>query len=93
MIKSPSWYYGFPGWRIAARLGIPVKLKIDVFPDSEAGVYYATSAQLGLAVEAPTLEGLLDEIHNAIPVLLEITHSGIADPQTDIRLHDHLAPV
>lgn len=84
------WSFGFPGWRIAARLGVPIKIKIDAFRDTDAGVYFATCATLGLAVEAESLDGLMDEIHGAVPVLLELAHSSVHKPKTDIRLHDDL---
>lgn len=82
------WSFGFPGWRIAARFGVPIKIKIDVFRD--AGVYFATCNPIGLAVEAESLDSLIDEIHGAVPVLLELAHSSVREPKTDIRLHDDL---
>ena len=85
------WRFGFPGWRIAAQLGMPIKIKIDVCRDAEAGMYFATSDAIGLAVESESLDGLINEIHAAIPVLLEIAHSSAHDTMTDIRLHDNLA--
>ena len=84
------WRLGFPGWRIAARLGFPIKIKVGVFHDTEAGVYFATSEDIGLAVESESLDGLLKEIHAAIPVLLEVAHSYIHKPKADIRFYDDL---
>ena len=84
------WRLGFPGWRIAARLGFQIKIKIGVFHDTEAGVYFATSEDIGLAVESESLDGLLKEIHAAIPVLLEVAHSSIHKPKADIRFYDDL---
>ncbi len=84
------WSVGFPGWRIAAQLGCPIKIKVHVCRDVEAGVYFATSNAIGLAVESESLDGLMKEIHIAIPALLEIAHSSIHEPKADIRLHDDL---
>lgn len=85
------WRLGIPGWRIAANLGIPIKIKIDVQKDEEVGVYFATSDDIGLAVESGTLDELMKEIHSALPVLLELEHVGNAKPETDIRLNNNLA--
>jgi predicted HicB family RNase H-like nuclease len=84
------WSVGFPGWRIASHLGCPIKIKVDVCRDIEAGVYFATSEGIGLAVESESLDGLMKEIHGAIPALLEICHSSGHEPKADIRLHDDL---
>jgi Domain of unknown function (DUF1902) len=89
---SFSWRLGFPGWRLAAIFGVPLKVKIDVRHDAEAGVYFATSDDIGLAVEADSLDKLMDEIHSAMPVLLQmIDVTRKAKPKADIRLHDNLA--
>jgi len=85
------WRYGFPGWRIAASFGLPIRISIDVCKDDEAHVYYATSDDIGLAVESDSLDALMKEIALALPELLELAHSHIARPVTDIRLHDNLA--
>ena len=85
------WRLGLPGWRIAARFGVPIKIKIDVHKDEEAGVYFATSDDIGLAVESITLDDLMKEIHSAVPVLLQLEHFGNAKPKTDIRLNNNLA--
>lgn len=84
------WSVGFPGWRIAAQLGCPIKIKVDVCRDVVAGVYFATGDAIGLAVESESLDGLVAEIHAAIPALLEISHSSIHEPKADIRFHDDL---
>ena len=62
---------GFPGWKLAARLRIPLLFKIDVFRDDEAGVFVATSTDVsGLVVEAATLEALLPEVYDCANMLL-----------------------
>jgi len=89
-IMRACWRLGFPGWQIAARLGFPIKIKIGVSHDVEAGVYFATSADIGLAVESDSLDGLFKEIHSAVPVLLEVSHTSIRKPKADIRFYDDI---
>ncbi len=84
------WRLGYPGWRIAANLGMPIKIKVDVCHDEEAGVYFAVSDDIGLAVESESLDGLMKEIHSALPVLLNLAHSPISKPRADITIHDNL---
>lgn len=87
-----SWRWGAPGWTIAANLGVPIKIKVDVCHDPEAGVYFAVSNDIGLAVESESLDGLMKEIHLALPQLIGLVRSTIKKPRADIRLHDNLAP-
>lgn len=61
---------GFPGWKIAARLGVPIFFKIEVIFDSEANVYVATSPDLrGLVVESKTKESLIDDVFDCAGML------------------------
>ena len=54
---------GYPGWRLAAKLGVSLKVRVDVIYDDEAKVFVATSEDLkGLVVEATTIEDLRNEI-------------------------------
>jgi Domain of unknown function (DUF1902) len=63
---------GFPGWKLAARLGVPLLVKIDVIRDAEAAVFIATSADLaGLVVEASDLDQLMPEVYGCVAMLLE----------------------
>lgn len=82
---------GFPGWRLVANFGLPISIGIDICKDDEAGVYFATSDQIGLAVESESLDGLMKEIHLAVPVLLEHLHP-VSNPRPDIRIHEHFVP-
>jgi hypothetical protein len=76
---------GLPGWKIAARAGFGVKLRVDVIHDEEANVFIATSPDLrGLVAEAETLDELVsnikagardlmrDELHAAPPARTEL---------------------
>ena len=63
---------GFPLWKVAARLNIPLLLKIDVARDREAGVFIATSQDLpGLVVEASSIDELFPEVYNCVDMLME----------------------
>lgn len=80
---------GFPFWKQAARLGIPLTLRINVIRDDEAGVFVATSDDLkGLVCEAASLDALVKEVHLATSELLSLQmHSqSVAQPVTDLRL-------
>lgn len=62
---------GFPGWKVAAALGITLVFRVDVLQDKEAGVFLATSPDIrGLVAEAPTLEALFTEVGHGADMLL-----------------------
>jgi Domain of unknown function (DUF1902) len=62
---------GYPGWRIAARVGLPLKLRVEVIFDEDAKVFVASSEDLkGLVVEATTIEQLRNEIENCTSELM-----------------------
>lgn len=84
-----SWRLGAPGWKIAALLGFGITIKIDACHDAEAGVYFAKSDNIGLAVEAETLDELMREIQAAVPVLIESL--TVTRPRTRIILHENFA--
>ena len=62
---------GFPGWKIAARLGVPLLVKIEVLHDKQAKVFVATSRDLaGLVVEVKTIDQLFPEVYDCVDMLL-----------------------
>lgn len=80
---------GRPFWKAAARLGVTMKLRIDVLRDDEAGVFVATSRDLpGLAVEADDLDSLVVEVNAAVSELMRNhLHKPVVNkPITDLRL-------
>ena len=80
---------GFPFWKVAARSGVRMKMRIDVHQDDEAGVFFATSRDLpGLVVEAHDLDELAKEIRAAAAELLteELRSPMKKEPVTDLRL-------
>ena len=86
-----AWRMGFPGWRIAASMGLPIKVKVEVCRDDEAGVYYATSNDIGLAVESESLDGIVKEIEAAAAALLALAHTPAIKTRADIRYRSNLA--
>ena len=63
---------GFPGWKLAARIGVPLLLRIEVIRDHEAGVFVATSPDLdGLVAEAKTADELVRAVYDCTDMLLE----------------------
>jgi predicted RNase H-like HicB family nuclease len=75
-------------WKQFARMGVPLRLRVDVMRDEEVNVYVASSADLrGLVCEAATIDELVLEINSSIQELLEsyLIHD-IKPPVTDLRL-------
>lgn len=63
---------GLPGWRIAAKLGVPLGVNVKITHDPEANVFIATSPNLqGLVVETESFEDLLKEIQFCANDLLQ----------------------
>jgi len=81
---------GFPGWKIAARLGVPLCLRITIHFDRETNSYWADSPDLrGLVVTGDTLDELRQEARDAAGVLLEMSLDGHAPPaQPDFMFKD-----
>lgn len=80
---------GYPFWKLLARQGFPMKLRVNVMRDEEAGVFVATSADLpGLVAEAETMDALVKEVFTVTDDLLtEYLHiSTPSRPTTDLRL-------
>ncbi len=79
---------GFPFWKQAARMGVPLTVRVKVLRDEEAGVFVATSDDLrGLVCEAATMDQLVDEVNSSIHDLLVFHIDGHAQrPVTDLRM-------
>ncbi len=61
---------GFPGWKIAARLGAPLYFRVYVHKDEESNTYWAASDDLeGLAVAGATLDDVRRAVEEVAPVL------------------------
>lgn len=80
---------GLPGWKLASKLGVSVRLRVNIRQDLEANVYVAESPDLdGLIVEAHTLDEIKDEALSAAGALLELAlHTKAPVAQTDFTFH------
>ena len=70
-----SYPVGLIGWRLFARLGAPLYVRVSVMYDKEAGVLVATCddflPKFGIAVESETWEGINKEVRIAIEEAME----------------------
>ena len=84
---------GLPGWKLAAKLGVPVRLRVNITQDLEANVYVAESPGLdGLIVEGHTLDDIKAEALAAAGTLLGMELHTKADSRafkahTDFIMH------
>ena len=63
---------GFPGWKLAARMGVPLLYTVDVAHDPEVGVFIATSQDVpGLVVESEDMARLLPDVYDCMDMLME----------------------
>lgn len=77
---------GFPGWKIAARLGVPMQVRVHVHYDPDVKSYWTTSPDLdGLIVTGNTLDELLHEAKAGIDGLMEL-HLNTADIHATPRM-------
>ena len=78
---------GYPFWRLFARYGYTLRIRVDVVRDYEAGYYVATSQDLrGLVCEAETMDVITDEIRRAANVLLLLSYEPKPAPSHFIEL-------
>jgi predicted RNase H-like HicB family nuclease len=80
---------GFPGWKLAAKFGLPIRLRVYITQDLEANVYVAESPDLeGLVIEGHTLDEVKDEALACSKILLEAAlHNPAPETQTDFIWH------
>ena len=68
---------GVIGWKVAARLGLPIVVKFQIGFDEEAKVHLGRSVNLkGVHAEGETLEELFENIKAATSDILEIEMNG-----------------
>ena len=68
---------GFPGWKLFARLGLPVHVRVTVHFDEQSKTFWADSADLdGLIVSGNTPEELATELREAAASLIGLAMSG-----------------
>ena len=81
---------GFPGWKLAAKFGIPLLIRVNVHQDLEANVFWADSPDLdGLTVEGATFDDVRREVAIASGELLSL-HLPTSNPKalTELRIRD-----
>ena len=79
---------GLPGWKLAAKMGVAVRLRVNIQYDLEANVYWAQSPDLdGLVVEGHTLDEIKNEALSAAAALLELQLNTRPQAQTDFIWH------
>jgi predicted RNase H-like HicB family nuclease len=70
---------GFPGWKFAARHGIPMIVRIDVHYDPEVKSFWTTSPDLpGLVVTGSSLDELMRQAKHGIEDLMDMELKGRA---------------
>jgi len=77
-----AYQAGWPFWRTAARMGIPLSVRVLVVHDEEAGVYAVTSSSLkGLFAEGETLDELHTNLKDAaVDLIASHLHQPPAQP-------------
>ncbi len=66
-----AYRVGLPFWKMAAKLGVRLKIRVVVFHDEEADVFGAYSPDLkGLHCEAKTVPELREIVDDCIMMLL-----------------------
>lgn len=67
-----SYRVGMPGWKLAARLGVVLQVRVEVMFDSESQRYIATSPDLdGLVCEGGSWDELVPEVHDCVGMLMQ----------------------
>ena len=73
VMKRIHYRVGLPGWKVAARVGLPLSFRAYVHRDSEAKMFWAVSPDIdGLTVEGATLDEVIREVSSAADVLIEL---------------------
>ena len=70
--KGTMYRIGLPGWKLAARFGVRLLLRVQVIRDDVAGVLVATSPDLpGLVVEAKSSGELIQCVYDCADLLID----------------------
>lgn len=89
-----SYRVGRFGWKLAARLGVPLRVRVSVMYDDEAKVFVATTddflPEFGLTVESETWNGIFKEIRIALEEAEEVCLGKTDDK---VRLDPVLRPI
>ena len=85
---------GFPGWKVAGRLGVPLRVRVFAHFDNESKTYWASSPDLdGLVLSFTPFFSLPSETLSAAQTLLELEVDGSIKRAvtTDLRVMDAIA--
>ncbi len=70
-----AYRVGFPGWKIAARLGLPLKIRVFVIYDEESKMLVAEcndfQPYLGIVTEGETFEELRKKVGECCEMAME----------------------
>ena len=80
---------GLPGWKLAARFGVPMLVRVNIHRDADSTTYWADSPDLdGLVVSGQTLDELRLEIRSAAEALLELEVKKPTQTTPELRFRD-----
>lgn len=81
---------GLPGWKLLARVGVPVLVRVNIHYDNETKSYWANSPDLdGLVVSGATLDELRNEVRGGAETLLDLAVDGHrAQAMPELRFRD-----
>jgi len=87
-LEIAMYRVGLPFWKVAARAGVPVLVRVHVHHDRESNSFWADSPDLdGLIVAGDNLDQLCQEVTAAAHSLLELKlDSRSARAETEIRI-------
>ena len=94
MQRMINYKVGWPGWKMAARCGVPLLVRVHVHFDVESQSYWADSPDLdGLTVAGQDLDELHTEAVAAANELLDLAiHNPKARAFTELRIRDEALP-
>lgn len=83
---------GWPAWKLAARHGVLMTVRVNAHYDTESGSFWADSPDLdGLVVSGATLDALRQEALAATGELLDLAVGGDHhNTKTELRVRDRL---
>lgn len=85
---------GFPGWKLLARLGLPVRVRVVVHFDNESKSFWAESPDLaGFAVAGESLEELKREADAVARALVDLELGNVKKSHGAVVTKPSLAEV
>ena len=88
--ENQMYRVGFPGWKLAARLGIPLVFGVRVHKDEASGTCWTESNDMdGLVVSGTDLDDLQSEIMGAAEGLLSLSINTTRRPRVEANITIH----